>query len=112
MIFSRTIPTIDVHEFRQANKKKPLVIDVGPTEVFQQKHVANSINVPLKILLSSPQTHLTKPAFIICDSGKLSKKAVTKLSKKYDVTWVDGGILRFGRHYSVERVQKVEAKDK
>jgi rhodanese-related sulfurtransferase len=112
MIFSKPIPTIDVHEFRQANKKKPLVIDVGPADVYKQKHVPHSLNIPLKLLLASPDTHLPSAAYIICDTGKLSKKAVSKLYKKFDVTWVEGGILSFGRHYKVERVQTIEAKDK
>lgn len=112
MLFNQEIPSIDVHEFRQRNKKKPMVIDVGPKEVYQQKHVPHSLNIPQKILLKDPAAYIKETSYIICDTGKLSKKVVQKLHKKFPVTWIEGGTLAFGRHYKVERIQTIEAKDK
>lgn len=112
MLFQQKIKQINVHDFREANKKKPLLIDVSPMDVYKQKHVPHSINVPLKILLKNPSQYLTDKAYLICDTGKISRQAVQKLQKKFDVTWVEGGTLQFGRHYKVERVQTIKAKDK
>jgi rhodanese-related sulfurtransferase len=112
MFFQRKIPQITVHDFRDLNKKKPLVIDVSPMEVYKQKHVPHSVNIPLKILLKDPKQYLTESAYLICDTGKLSHKAVQKLHSTYRVTWVEGGTLQFGRHYKVERIQTIKAKDK
>ena len=112
MLFQQKIKQINVHDFREANKKKPLLIDVSPMDVYKQKHVPHSINVPLKILLKNPSQYLTDKAYLICDTGKISRQAVQKLQKKFDVTWVEGGTLQFGRHYKVERIQTIKAKDK
>lgn len=111
MLFQQKIKQINVHDFREANKKKPLLIDVSPMDVYKQKHVPHSINVPLKILLKNPSQYLTDKAYLICDTGKISRQAVQKLQKKFDVTWVEGGTLQFGRHYKVERIQTIKAKD-
>lgn len=112
MFFQQKIKQITVHDFRDANKKRPLVIDVSPMDVYKQKHVPHSINVPLKILLKDPSQYLTDKAYLICDTGKDSRKAAHRLHNKFDVTWVEGGTLQFGRHYKVERVQTIKAKDK
>lgn len=111
MFFQQKIKQINVHDFRDANKKKPLLIDVSSMDVYKQKHVPHSINVPLKILLKNPSQYLTDKAYLICDTGKISRQAVQKLQKKFDVTWVEGGTLQFGRHYKVERIQTIKAKD-
>lgn len=111
MLFQRKIPTISVHDFREQNRKKPLVIDVSPMEVFKQKHVPHALNIPLKVLLKNPSQYLTAPAYLICDTGNISKKAVQKLHQKFPLTWVEGGTLLFGRHYKVERIQTIKAKD-
>lgn len=112
MIFQQKINQINVHDFREVNKKKPLVIDVSPMDVYKQKHVPHAVNVPLKVLLKNPGQYLTAPTFLICDTGNVSKKAAQKLHKKFTVTWVEGGTLQFGRHYKVERIQTLKAKDK
>ena len=111
MFFQQKIKQINVHDFREANKQKPLLIDVSPRDVYKQKPVPHSINVTLKILLKNPSQDLTDKAYLICDTGKISRQAVHKLQKKFDVTWVEGGTLQFGRHYKVERIQTIKAKD-
>jgi rhodanese-related sulfurtransferase len=111
MFFQRKIPQITVHEFRDVNKKKPLVIDVSPMDVYKQKHVPHSVNIPFKVLLKNPSQYVTDSAYLICDTGKLSRRAVQKLHPTFDVTWVEGGTLQFGRHYKVERIQTIKAKD-
>jgi len=106
----QTIPTISIPNFREVIGKKPLIIDVSDADSYTTMHVAHSINVPLKTLLQSPQTYLTKEAYLICETGSKSKKAVRKLFKKYSLHWVEGGTIIYARRYSVIRQQKIKEK--
>lgn len=104
------LPEISVADFRELVGKKPLIIDVSDAENYEAMHVAHSVNVPLKELMASPETHLTKDAYLICETGSKSKKAVRKLAKKYKVQWVTGGTLVYARRYPVIRQQKIKEK--
>ncbi len=106
----QSIPTISVSNFRDIIGKKPLIIDVSDMESYTTMHVAHSINVPLKTLLKSPETYLTKEAYLICETGNKSKKAVRKLSKRFLLHWVEGGTVVYARRYSVIRQQKIKEK--
>jgi rhodanese-related sulfurtransferase len=105
-----SLPQINVATLRDRMKKKPLIIDVSEENVFERMHVAHAINVPVKELLKHPQQHLTKEAYIICETGNKSKKAVSKLHKRYPVTWVQGGTLLYARRFSIIRQQKIKEK--
>jgi Rhodanese-related sulfurtransferase len=104
------IPEIQVGEFRELVGKKPLIIDVSDTDVFERTHVPHATNVPLKELLKDPQTYLTKEAYLICETGKKSKKAVTKLFQTYPMHWVKGGTVVYGRRFPLIRQQKLKEK--
>lgn len=105
-----TIPEIQVTDFRELVGKKPLIIDVSDVAVFEKTHVPHATNVPLKTLLSDPQTYLTKEAYLICETGNKSKKAVTKLFQKYPMHWVKGGTVAYGRRFPLIRQQKLKEK--
>lgn len=104
------IPEIQVGEFRELVGKKPLIIDVSDSSVFEKTHVPHATNVELKELLNNPQTYLTKKAYLICETGKKSKKAVTKLHQTYAVQWVKGGTIVYGRRFPLIRQQKLKEK--
>jgi rhodanese-related sulfurtransferase len=104
------IPEINVTDFRELVGKKPLIIDVSEPSRFDAMHVAHAINVPYKTLIKSPETYLTKDAYLICETGSLSKKATRKLAKKFNLHWVQGGTLVYARRYSVIRQQKIKEK--
>ncbi len=106
------IPEIQVGDFRDLIGKKPLIIDVSDAMVYDRTHVPHAINVPLNTLLKDPQTYLTKEAYLICDTGKKSKKAVAKLSKTYTLHWVKGGTVTYGRRFPLVRQQKLKEKAK
>jgi rhodanese-related sulfurtransferase len=111
MMFA-SIPEIQVDALRNLVGKKPLIIDVSDVSVFNTIHVPHATNVPLKTLLSDPQTYLTKEAYLICETGSKSKKAVTKLFQKYPVHWVKGGTIAYGRRFPLIRQQKLKEKAK
>lgn len=104
------IPEIQVGEFRELIGKKPLIIDVSNADVFEKMHVPHAINIGLKELLKEPQTYLTKEAYLICETGNKSKKAVTKLFQTYQVHWVKGGTIVYGRRFPLIRQQKLKEK--
>jgi rhodanese-related sulfurtransferase len=104
------IPEISVTDFREVVGKKPLIIDVSDPSSFDSMHVAHAINVPYKTLIKSPETYLTKDAYIICETGSKSKKAVRKLTKKFKIQWIQGGTLVYARRYPVIRQQKIKEK--
>lgn len=104
------IPEIQVGEFRDVVGKKPLIIDVSDSSVFDKRHVPHATNVPLKDLLKDPKTYLTKEAYLICETGNKSKKAVTKLHQTYPVHWVKGGTTVYGRRFPLIRQQKLKEK--
>ena len=104
------IPEISVADFRELVGKKPLIIDVSDAAKFDTIHVPHAVNVPLKELLKNPQIYLTKDAYLICETGSKSKKAVTKLHQKYPVHWVIGGTVVYGRRFPLIRQQKIKEK--
>jgi rhodanese-related sulfurtransferase len=106
------IPQIQVEALRDLVGKKPLIIDVSDASVYNTIHVPHATNVPLKTLLNDPQTYLTKDAYLICETGNKSKKAVSKLFQKYPVQWVKGGTIAYGRRFPLIRQQKLKEKAK
>lgn len=104
------IPEIQVAEFRDLVGKKPLIIDVSDPAVYEKTHVPHATNVPLKELLKDPKAYLTKEAYLICETGNKSKKAVTKLFQTYPMHWVKGGTVVYGRRFPLIRQQKLKEK--
>ncbi len=106
-MFGKNIESVTVQELKILNKKKPLIIDVREESEFEASYIPNSINVPLKTLLKSPDEYITGTAYIVCATGSRSKKAVKKLSKNFDVVNVLGGAKNYGQKFALVRNMKI-----
>ena len=106
-MFGKNIKSITVQELKILNKKRPLIIDVREESEFEAMYIPNSTNIPLKTLLNSPEEFITGTAYLVCATGSRSKKAVKKLSKKFDVVTVLGGAKSYGQKFALVRNMKI-----
>lgn len=106
-MFGKDINEVTVQELKKINNRKTKIIDVREPEEFESMHIPNANNVPLKVLLNSPEEFIDGPVYIICANGKRSKKAVKKLSKNFEVYNVTGGTNSYGHFFALVRTQKI-----
>ncbi len=82
-----------------ASEQLKYVIDVRSKAEYKHKHVARTINIPLEQLISKPEKYITKDNhyYIICQSGRRSKRAVKFLKKQgyQNVENLKGGINNY-----------------
>lgn len=86
---------IEVQELSQKNKYNTLtLIDIRDTYSYQKGHIKNSKNIPVEILMQSPQTYLNynETYYIYCQAGNTSKKVVNILNNRgYHTVNIKGG---------------------
>jgi rhodanese-related sulfurtransferase len=107
-MFGKVEKEISVDELKKINKKHTLIIDVRDREEFEQVHIPNAINVPRKDLVKQPEQYIQGTAYLICQNGNASGRAVKRLQKNYDVVNVKGGITAYGRNYGLIRTTKIQ----
>ena len=72
----------------------PKVIDIRPTQKYNDNHIPNSINVEYSKLVGNPEKYINKndTYYIYCQKGVLSKRTVIFLrSMGYNVIDIIGG---------------------
>jgi len=107
----KNLQEIDYKELKKINKRSILIIDVREPNEFEASHIPNSINIPRKLLLKTPEEFLNEKAYIVCQNGKRSKKVAKKLHRKgFDVCNVTGGTYLYGKNYALVRYQKASTK--
>ena len=77
--FCEVVPSIGVSSLREMmdSGHPPQLIDVRTPEEFQEFHLPNSVNIPLDRLPGElHRIDLSQPAYLICESGKRSEKAL------------------------------------
>ncbi len=94
-------PLMSVHELKAAmeNPERNItIIDVRPKATFEEGHVKGAINFPLKDI-DAVAVEIGKSdgeVAIICTCGRLSLKAIRKLSEKgIKTTLVEGGMKKW-----------------
>lgn len=93
------VPNMDPAELSMLTNREPTVIvHVGEANEFRDAHIPQSINLPLKDLLSNPQSlarHKAKTVALVCRSGNRSAAAGRHLRKHgfEKVVNLAGGIL-------------------
>jgi len=76
---------IDVQTLHQKMSQKPVIIDVRTTEEFSSGHLPTAKNIPLDELenrLEGLTPHKTQEIFLVCATGRRSKRATDLLRSK------------------------------
>lgn len=80
------------------------IIDVREQSEFDEYHINNSINIPVRLICEYPSKYINKHTryYIICRNGNKSKYVVNILSQLgYDVINVIGGINKMDNSNNV-----------
>ncbi len=111
------INTINAHEFNSLYRAKPnkiLLIDVRENEEFSTSAIEGSISIPLSHLNQESdlkfiqKESLNKEVFIICKSGKRSKKASRILSQlKIESRSIEGGIEKVKKYCEINNFKNI-----
>ena len=96
------------------NLDKILLIDVREYEEFSKSAIEGSISIPLSHLKQEPdlkfiqKESLNKEVFIICKSGKRSKKASRILSQfKIESRSIEGGIEEVNKYREINNLKNI-----
>ena len=84
--------SISVIDLKQLNN--PNLIDIRSIEKYNNKHIMNSVNIPLEQLLIRPEKYLSKleKYYIYCQKGIQSRKLCQILIREgYSVVNITGG---------------------
>ena len=79
---------------RILNQKQAVMVDVRPAEAYQAGHIAQARSLPLAdIEQKAASLPKNKPVVVVCDAGRDSGKAVSKLKAlgHTDVHVLEGG---------------------
>ena len=80
------------------NNNSIILIDIRDADKYIKGHIANSINIPFRYLITNPSNYLNKinTYVLICDYGITSNDAAIKLSNLgYKVITVLNGIVKW-----------------
>lgn len=89
--------SINAEEFSKliSSEKEFQILDVRNPDEFENFHIRNSLNIPLPELEKRiPELKKARPAYVICQSGIRSQKALQVLKQHVmtELTHVEGGI--------------------
>lgn len=62
------------------NRDSASVIDIRPTEVYQNGHIVGAQNVPMDQLDAFAQSHHSGPIIVVCQRGNSSQSAIAHLA--------------------------------
>ena len=69
--------TITLKELRNLDPSTYFLIDIRPSQDFNDFHIPNSINIPYDLLMTYPDNYLKngQKYFLLCGHGSLSYRA-------------------------------------
>ncbi|MGR9053490.1 MAG: cyclic nucleotide-binding domain-containing protein, partial [Gammaproteobacteria bacterium] len=94
LIEEPTLKYIDYEQLRKDQANGAIVLDVRPTEEYNQKHLEGSVNTAFFTLRMQIKTmNRAKPIVVVCQDGKISKAAAFLLLRnKFKATILEGGL--------------------
>ena len=84
--------SISIDELK--NLKNGVIIDIRSNEKYNNNHITNAINIPIKDLLTNPNKYLNSSNiyYIYCQRGVQSKKLCQILAtNNFNVVNISGG---------------------